>query len=95
MSSKPCIAIVIEGGLVQTTLVENWPDQLPLPRLVVVDHDTDGADETELTEFFIGTDVVKAFCHVEIPLVYESFGKSALSPCAVVAALEDSDSSTG
>ena len=91
MSSIPCIAVVIEGGLVQTTLIENWPDQLPLPRLVIVDHDTDGADETELTEFIIGGDVVKAFCHVEAPIVYESFKSSALSPCAIVSMLDDID----
>jgi len=89
MSKIPCIAVVIEGGLVQTTLIERWPDQLPLPRIVVVDYDKDGADETEFTEFAIGNEVVEALCHVEVPGVYESFDKPALSPCAVLAALED------
>lgn len=89
MSQIPCIAIVIEGGLVQTTLIERWPDQLPLPRIVVVDYDKDGADETELTEFDIGNEVVEALCHVEVPSVYESFDQPALSPCMVLAVLED------
>ena len=93
MSKIACIAIVIEGGLVQTTLIERWPDQLPLPRIVVVDYDKDGADETELTEFAIGNEVVEALCHVEVPSVYESFDQPALSPCTVLAALEDTGDS--
>jgi len=80
MSKIPYISVVIEGGLVQTTLIERWPDQLPLPRIVVVDYDKDGADETEFTEFAIGNEVVEALCHVEVPGVYESFHKR--STCA-------------
>ncbi len=87
MSQIPCIAIVIEGGVVRTTLVENW--SWPLPFIVVVDYDTDGVEEACLTTFSIGDDVVKAACHLEVPDVYETFNKPALSPCAVLSALLD------
>ena len=89
MSHIPCIAVVIEGGVVQTILIEGWPDQFRLPRIVVVDYDKEGADESELTAFAIGNEIVEALCHVEVPSVYESFDKPALSPCMVLAALED------
>lgn len=88
MSPLPCIAVVIEGGIVQTILIESWPDQFPLPRFVVVDYDKEGADERELTEFVIGNEIVEALCHVEVPSTYESFDRPAVSPCAVLAALE-------
>ena len=89
MSHIPCIAVVIEGGVVQTILIEGWPDQFRLPRIVVVDYDKEGADESELTAFAIGNEIVEALCHVEVPSVYESFDTPALSPCMVLAALED------
>ena len=93
MSHIPCIAVVIENGVVQTILIEGWPDQFPLPRIVVVDFDKEGADESELTEFVIGNEIVEALCHVEVPSVYESFDKPALSPRTVLVALEGAGSS--
>ncbi|MGE0278280.1 MAG: hypothetical protein AB7R40_23030 [Nitrospiraceae bacterium] len=92
MSKIPCIAVIIEGGIVQETLIENWPDQQPLPLVVVVDYDTDGADETSLTEFAIGDDVVEAICYADVPNVYETFDRPALSPSAVLSALTDGGS---
>lgn len=91
MSQVPCIAIIIEGGIVQTTLIEHWPAQLPSPRIVVVDYDKEGAADDELTEFIIGNEVVTALCHVEVPSAYESFDRPALSPLAVLAALEETE----
>lgn len=82
MPSTPSIAIVIEGGLVQVALVEDWPGQAPLPRIVIVDYDDDDTPEDELTSFNIGNEVVDVRCHEEIPCVYESFTKPALSPRA-------------
>ena len=87
LTQIPSIAIVIEGGLVQTTLVEGWPSQVPLPQIVIVDYDDDWATEDELTTFTIGNEVVDALCHLEIPQAYESFKTPALSPCAVLTAL--------
>jgi hypothetical protein len=37
------LTVVVDGGLVQTVIVEDWPTSLPLPRIVVVDYDVDGA----------------------------------------------------
>ncbi|QLF92068.1 hypothetical protein HW090_02140 [Pseudomonas sp. ABC1] len=87
MPRTPSIAVVIEGGLVQVTLVEDWPGQVPLPHIAIVDYDDDGATDDELTTFNIGNDVLDARCHAEIPSVYESFSKPALSPRAVLRAL--------
>lgn len=91
MSQVPCIAVVIEGGLVQTTLIEDWPGDRPPPHIVIVDYDKDGAADEELTEFVIGNEVVAALCHVEVPSAYESFDRPALSPRAVLAALEEAE----
>ncbi len=88
MSDIPCIAVVIEGGVVQTLLIERWPDQFPLPRVVVVDYDKEGVDESELTAFAVGNDIEEALCHVKVPTVYESSDRTVLSPCTVLVALE-------
>ncbi len=37
MSRNPSFAVVLEGGLVQAIVVQDWPDQLPLPPFAVVD----------------------------------------------------------
>lgn len=90
MSNIPAIAVVLEGGVVQTTLVESWPSQLPRPRIIVVDYDTEGAADDELTLFTIGNEVVDAYCYAQTPDVYEAFDTPALSPRAVLAALGES-----
>lgn len=79
MSHSPYVAVVLEGGLVQTILIEAWPPALPLPRFIVVDYDTEGAGDDELTAFTIGTDHYEAVCHGVEPTVYESL-ETALSP---------------
>lgn len=90
MSNIPSIAVVLEGGAVQTTLIEGWPSQLPRPCIVVVDYDTEGMAENELTLFRIGHEIVDARCHTQTPDVYEAFDTPALSPRAVLAALGES-----
>lgn len=45
----PNVAVVMEGGLVQC-VVSDAPERLPDMRLMVIDYDTDGADESELVE---------------------------------------------
>lgn len=87
MPQPPTIAAVVEGGLIQTTLIEGWPAHQPLPHIVVVDYDKEGARDDELTEFCIGNEILEALCHVELPSVYEAFDTPALSPRAVLAAL--------
>lgn len=91
MSNIPTIAIVLEGGVVQTTLIEGWPSHLSRPHIVVVDYDTEGMPENELTSFGIGNDVLTACCHVQTPDAYETFDTPALSPRAVFAALGELD----
>ncbi|MGE4593389.1 MAG: hypothetical protein AB7E06_16700 [Alcaligenes sp.] len=87
MARTPSIAVVIEGGLVQVTLVQDWPGQVPLPYVVIVDYDDDGATDDELTTFSIGNEILDARCHMEIPSVYESFSKPALSPRTILSTL--------
>lgn len=86
MPRTPSIAVVLEGGLVQAFIVEDWPAQLIMPRVAVVDHDIEGADADQLTRFAIGNDPVEAFCRGEAPLVYKS-GDDVLSPRTVLAAI--------
>lgn len=83
MSQSPYVAVVLEGGLVQTIIIEAWPPALPLPGIVVVDYDTEGADDDELTAFTIGADHYEAVCHGVEPTVYESL-EAALSPRAIL-----------
>ena len=88
MSRNPAMAVVIEGGLVQTIIVQAWPAEIPLPRIVIVDYDIEGASEDEITRFSIGSDPAEAFCRGEVPQVYEALA-DALSPKVVLAALGD------
>jgi hypothetical protein len=88
MSRNPAIAVVIEGGLVQTIIIEAWPAEIPLPRIVIVDYDIEGASDDEITRFSIGSDPAEAFCRGEVPQVYEALA-DALSPQVVLAALGD------
>lgn len=86
MSQPPFLAIVIEGGMVQWLVAEAWPGHLPLPRIVIVDHDTDGVDDDAITTFTIGQETVRAVCSATTPAVAESY-EEFLSPKAVLAAL--------
>jgi hypothetical protein len=92
MSQTPCIAVLLEGGQMQSVIVQEWPDWIPLPRIAIVDYDIDGADEEDLTHFSIGNTPMVALCHSEIPDRYEDF-KTALSPKAVLEALGEPDDS--
>ncbi len=86
MSRIPSFAVVLEGGLVQTVIVQDWPGQFPLPRIAVVDYDIEGAADDEITQFAIGDKPAEAICRGDVPEVYESL-PVALSPRAVLAAL--------
>lgn len=85
-SPHPSFAVVLEGGLVQTILVQDWPPYSPLPQIAIVDYDTEGADADEITRFPIGATEEEAVCRVEVPTRYESL-PDALSPRAVLGAL--------
>lgn len=87
MPQAPCIAVVVEGGLIQTVITEDWPSALPRPQIVVVDYDKEGALDDELTEFAIGDEILEALCHIEAPTPFEDFDTPALSPRAVLTAL--------
>ncbi|HCF0987697.1 TPA: hypothetical protein NI674_006244 [Pseudomonas aeruginosa] len=88
MSRNPSFAVVLEGGLVQAILVQDWPAHLPLPPFAVVDYDTEGADDDEITRFPIGNTEAEAVCRGETPTVHEKLADS-LSPRAVLAALDE------
>jgi hypothetical protein len=85
MSQTPYLAVILEGGQLHSVLLQEWPEQIPPPRIVVVDYDTDGADKEELTHFSIGDQPQVALCHSEIPDRYEDY-PAALSPKALWAA---------
>lgn len=85
-SPFPSFAVVLEGGLVQTILVQDWPPYSPLPQIAIVDYDIEGADADEITRFPIGSTQEEAVCRVELPTRYESL-PDALSPRAVLSAL--------
>ncbi|MFT0546125.1 hypothetical protein ACMHYO_07175 [Allopusillimonas ginsengisoli] len=89
MSRNPSFAVVLEGGLVQATLVQDWPQHLPLPQFAIVDYDTEDAAADEVTHFAIGATAAEAICRGETPTVYESL-PDALSPRVVLAALGES-----
>lgn len=46
---SPTVAIVLEGGLVQS-VVSDYPNLLPSMNLLVLDYDTEGADQEELLQ---------------------------------------------
>ena len=86
MSRNPSFAVVLEGGLVQAIVVQDWPDHLPLPPFAVVDYDTEGAADDEIVCFDIGNSEAEALCRSNTPTVFESL-PDALSPRVVLAAL--------
>ncbi|MDR0578697.1 MAG: hypothetical protein LBI87_14495 [Candidatus Accumulibacter sp.] len=86
MSQTPYLAVILEGGQLHSVLLQEWPEQIPPPRIVVVDYDIDGVDEEELTHFSIGNQPQVALCRSEIPDRYEDY-RAALSPKALWAAL--------
>ncbi len=86
MTRIPSLAVVIEGGMFQTIIVQDWPGQVPLPRIAVVDYDTDDANEQDLIRFSIGDEQVEAVGHSPVPDVYEDLTE-ALSPRSFLAAL--------
>lgn len=94
MSRIPYLAVVLEGGLVQSVIVQDWSSPLPPPRIVVVDYDIDSADEDELTHFSIGADPDVALCHSEVPERYEDC-PAAPSPRAIWTALAGPDEAGG
>lgn len=93
MPPIPSIAVALEGGLVLAVVLQHWPHAIPQPRIVVVDYDTEEADDTEITRFPIGGKIAEAICHSEVPVIYESLAE-ALSPDAVLTALGESDDRT-
>jgi hypothetical protein len=86
MSHPPSLAVVLDGDLVLSLIVQDWPAQLPPPRVVVVDYDIDGANEDELTHFSVAGSLKVARCYGEIPDRYEDC-KAVLSPTSVWEAL--------
>lgn len=86
MPQTPLLAIVLEGGLIQWLITEAWPVQLALPRILIVDYDTEDASASEITTFKIGDLPVKALCRVANPVVSESY-ENFLSPSVVLAAM--------
>ncbi len=88
MSLNPSFAVVLEGGLVQYIIVQDWPRHLPLPAFAVVDYDTEGAAADEITHVSVGSSELEAVCRSELPEVFDSDSR-ALSPRAVLAALDE------
>ncbi|MCW3660289.1 hypothetical protein ACVSNE_00185 [Pseudomonas aeruginosa] len=94
MFPHPSFAVVLEGGLVQSVLVQDWPPYSPLPQIAIVDYDTEDADSSEITHFAIGARQEEAVCRAETPTRYESL-PDALSPKVVLAALGEAPEKAG
>lgn len=88
MSFNPSFAVVLDGGLVQYIIVQDWPRHLALPAFAVVDYDTEGAADDEITHVSVGNTELEAICRSELPEVFDSDSR-ALSPRAVLAALNE------
>lgn len=89
---QPSFAVVLEGGLVQTILVQDWPPYSPLPQMAVVDYDTEDVAADEITRFPIGTAEEEAVCRAITPVRSES-RSGALSPKDVLTALGEATGS--
>lgn len=61
------IAVVLEGGMVQSTHVANLPEGQDPPDILVIDYDTEGASEEDITTFEIDGDDHQAICSTHIP----------------------------
>ncbi|WP_338807023.1 hypothetical protein V8U11_08155 [Pseudomonas chlororaphis] len=86
MPFNPSFAVVLEGGLVQDIVVQDWPQHLPEPALMVVDYDTEGAADDEIIR--VGDSEAEAVCYGVVPSWFESI-PGALSPRSVLATLGD------
>lgn len=92
MTRTPSMAVVLETAGVESILVQDWPAQLPLPHIVVVDYDIEGSEyrDSGITQFTIGGEPAQAICTSDEPVVYESFPfQTTLSPRTVLRALGD------
>ena len=70
----PTVAIILEGGLVQC-IVSDRPGNIPPMNVIVLDYDTEGADEEELLQVpqkdgsvSTATGRYEGFCQAEIDL---------------------------
>ncbi|MBP0714239.1 hypothetical protein ABXK61_13050 [Burkholderia sola] len=84
MPFTPSFAIVLEGGLVQDIVIQDWPKHLPQPALAVVDYDTEGAPNNEI--ICVGDFETEAICRSVTPSVFEAI-PGALSPRSVLTKL--------
>jgi hypothetical protein len=88
MSQTPSIAVVLDDDVVQSIVLQDWPDGIPLPRIAVLDYYTKSADDDEdLLHFSIGDEPVSALGYITTPEVYEA-GQPILSPKEALAAIE-------
>ncbi len=83
----PLMAIVLDAGQVQDVILEHWPTLEALPQTLVVDYDTEGYAETELTRFIVGKEVNEAACKLIDPLLRESH-TGGLVPSKVLQAMQ-------
>jgi ferredoxin len=90
LTHQACIAIVIEGGGVQSIVIQGHPKEMKPPHFVVVDYDIKDANPDELIRFALGGDTAEACCSHRIPDVFEEFpsGK-ALNPTEVRLAIDN------
>lgn len=80
----PTVAVVMEGGLVQS-IVSDSPEKLPPMKMIIIDYDTDGANEEDLVSVPQGKDrkETEAFAGIW------SIGQTGIDLAAVVQQLEE------
>jgi hypothetical protein len=83
-SKIPSIAIVLSGGDVLSIIVQDWPDSIPMLLAAIVDFDTQGVAEEDLTHILIDEIPFVAVCRFEVPELYEEV-KIEPSPKAILA----------
>lgn len=89
----PCIAIVLDGDLVQDVVIQDWPKGALLPEAVVINHQVGHADDDPRV-LTIGDQRLEVSCHTEPVIVYERAPARTLEPRRVfdeVVRIERSD----
>lgn len=85
-TTTPLMAIVLDAGQVQDVILEHWSTPETLPQVLVVDYDTEGFAEIDLTRFIVGKEVNEAACKLIDPLHSESL-TGGLVPSKVLQAM--------
>jgi hypothetical protein len=83
MSKAPYLAVVFEDDLIPSVIVEGWPRDSPLPRIVMVNYDIETPHGEHVVAFTVGSDHHEAYCERLELIAYEK-QHDVLSPKAIL-----------